>query len=109
MNDETRQTNEQLSDVIDRSAVLLNHAIVYGRGSGEVATKHLWSLWQGIVEVSGVSLSDACHALYEAKGPSFVCEYIDMIHPDRPWLICSGCETQTPRDGEGDCLVCGEG
>lgn len=95
-------------EVLERAAKLLEHAIVYSKPGGPVATKQLWNLWQGIVEASGVSLSEACRALYEAQGQSLIFEYIDTCHFGTPWLICSGCETQTPRDADdGACLVCG--
>lgn len=100
---------EQLKlDIIARSAVLLSHAIVYTNESGEVARKHLWSLWQGVVETADVSLYDACLALYQASGPSLVYDYVNELYPDRPWRTCSGCEAETPRDDDSTCLVCGE-
>ena len=51
-------------------------------------------------------LSNVCQGIYELSGQDAVMGYVLKYHEHIPWLMCDGCEVESPVK-DGSCLVCG--
>lgn len=52
-------------------------------------------------------LSDECENIYIKFGQHGVYDYVRQHYPKTRWSWCPPCESESPRDTDYACLVCG--